>query len=292
MANKKISIGKHTISNESPVYFIAEIGINHNGDMQIAKKLIDAVNATNYHCAKFQKRVPYLAVPEKQKNLMRDTPWGRITYLEYKEKIEFGKAEYDYIERYCKEKPVDWSCSVWDMPSLEFVLQYDVPFIKIPSAMLTNENLLKEACNSKKAIILSTGMSTIEEVDRAVDIMEKNTNGDYILMHTNSSYPTPQNELNLRVIQTLINRYDCLVGYSGHEYDLEPSVIATSLGAVMIERHITLDHDMWGTDQKSSLELGAMVLLKNRIKNIKEMLGTGQKEVSESEFAVREKLRG
>lgn len=292
MANKMISVGTHTISNESPVYFIAEIGINHNGDTQVAKKLIDAVNATGYHCAKFQKRVPALAVPEDQKNVMRDTPWGRITYLEYKEKIEFGKAEYDYIDRYCKEKPVDWSCSVWDIPSLEFLLKYDVPFIKIPSAMITNEDLLKETCDSNRVIILSTGMSTLEEVDNAVNILEKKTKGDYVLMHTNSSYPTPQNELNLRTIQTLGNRYNCLVGYSGHEYDLEPSVIAASLGAVMVERHITLDHEMWGTDQKASLEIGAMILLKNRIRNIKEMLGTGEKVVSESEIAVRKKLRG
>lgn len=292
MANKKMQLGIQTVSESDEIYLIAEIGINHNGDMLLAKKLMDAVNACGYHCAKFQKRTPDLAVPEAQKNTMRDTPWGLISYLEYKKKIEFGKAEYNYINTYCQEKPINWSCSVWDLPSLDFILQYDVPFIKIPSAMLTNKSLLLETAKSNKPILLSTGMSTLEEIDVAVNILEKESNGNFILMHTNSSYPTPLKELNLKLIPFLKERYNCLVGYSGHEYDLEPTVIAVSLGATIVERHITLDHNMWGTDQKSSLEIGAMILLKNRVKDIKEMLGSGEKHITQSEILIREKLRG
>jgi N-acetylneuraminate synthase len=271
---------------------IAEIGINHNGDLQIAKKLIDAANACMWNCVKFQKREPDIAVPEAQKNVMRDTPWGRITYLEYKKKVEFGKKEYDYIDAYCKEKPIAWSASPWDVPSLEFLLQYDVPFIKIASASNMNKNILKLACESRKPLLVSTGMSTMEELDEMVEFLEKYSDGNYILLHTNSTYPTPQDELNLRMITTLRERYHCLVGYSGHEIDLEPTVVATSLGAKVIERHVTLDHDMWGTDQAASLSVSAMAMLYGRIKNILEMMGDGNKVLSESEKKVREKLRG
>jgi N-acetylneuraminate synthase len=271
---------------------IAEIGINHNGDLQIAKKLIDAANACQWNCVKFQKREPDIAVPEAQKNVMRDTPWGRITYLEYKKKVEFGKEQYDYIDKYCKEKPIAWSASPWDVPSLEFLLQYDVPFIKIASASNMNKDILKLACESRKPLLVSTGMSTIEELDELVEFLEKYSDGRYILLHTNSTYPTPPSDLNLRMIATLKNRYHCLVGYSGHEYDLEPSVVATALGARVIERHVTLDHDMWGTDQAASLTVSAMALLQGRMRDILAMLGDGEKKLSESEMKVRGKLRG
>jgi N-acetylneuraminate synthase len=271
-------------------YFIGEIGINHNGDMQIAKKLMDAAFACNWDCVKFQKRNPDICVPEKQKNILRDTPWGKMTYLEYKYKVEFGKKEFDYIDTYCKEKPLDWSASVWDHDSLHFLLDYDVPFIKIPSAMLTNLELLKEAAKTGITLIVSTGMSTLDEIDAAMNLITKYGSRP-ILMHTNSSYPTPVSELNLNLIPVLKKRYDCTIGYSGHEYDLEPTVIAVALGAKVIERHITLSHDLWGTDQKSSLEVHAMDLLKKRANDISKMLGSSTKEVTPSEVPIREKLR-
>ena len=273
------------------VYLIGEIGINHNGDVNIAKKLIDAVNACDWDCAKFQKRTPDICVPEHQKSKIRETPWGTMTYIDYQHRIEFGKKEYDIISQYCSEKPVDWSASVWDLNSLEFIMNYDVPFLKIPSAMMTNKKLVEESARSNKTIMMSTGMSSLQEVDEAVNTVLKHNNS-LVLMHTNSSYPTPIDEINLKLVPFLKERYDCTVGYSGHEQDLGASVIAASLGAKVIERHITLSHDMWGTDQKASLEVHAMALLQKRIKDIKMMLGSDRKEVTKSEIPIRKKLRG
>jgi len=272
-------------------YFIGEIGINHNGDMQICKKLIDAVNACNWNCAKFQKRNPDVCVPEHQKSMMRDTPWGRMTYLDYKYKVEFNHEQYDIIDQYSKNKSIDWTASVWDLDSLEFLMQYDIPFIKIPSALITDKELLEECAKTQKQIIMSSGMSTLEEVDNAFNILSK-SNIKPVIMHTNSSYPTPRNELNLNLIPFYKQRYNCVIGYSGHEPDLEPTVIAVSLGAQVIERHITLSHDMWGTDQKASLEVMGMDKLRKRAIDIKDMLGSDQKVVTESEIPIRKKLRG
>ena len=292
MALKEIKLGSYLVNEESFPYIIAEIGINHNGDLQIAKKLIDAANACLWNCVKFQKREPDIAVPEAQKSVMRDTPWGRMTYLEYKKKIEFGKAEYDYIDTYCKEKPIAWTASPWDIPSLEFLLEYDLPFLKIASASNANEDLLKKACESRKPLLVSTGMSTWEELDKTVSFLEKHSEGNYILMHTNSAYPAPASELNLRMIMALKKRYNCIVGYSGHEIDLEPSVVAVSLGAKVIERHVTLDHNMWGTDHAASLSVAAMAMLHGRMKEVLIMLGDGEKVITDKEKEVRKKLRG
>ncbi|HOI30238.1 MAG TPA: N-acetylneuraminate synthase family protein [Melioribacteraceae bacterium] len=274
---------------ETP-YLIGEIGINHNGDIQIAKKLIDAVHACGWNCAKFQKRTPELCVPEEQKNIMRDTPWGRITYLDYKKRIEFNESEYDYLNNYCQEKPLDWTASVWDIPSLEFIMKYSIPFIKIPSAMVTNHELLLQVAKTGKQVLLSTGMSTLKEVDIAVNLFLKN-GCNPILLHTNSSYPAPTNELNLSLIPFYKERYGCTIGYSGHEEDLTPTVVAVVLGAKIVERHITLSHSLWGTDQKASLELLAMDMLAKRIKNIKLMIGEPKKIVYPSEFEARKRLR-
>lgn len=291
MAKKEIMIGDCLIGDDKPVFMVAEIGINHNGSLEIAKKLIDAAFACNWHCVKFQKRTPEICVPEHQKNIIKDTPWGKISYLEYRHKVEFGSQEYSYIDKYCKEKPILWTASVWDMPSLEFILAYDTPFIKIPSAKVTDKEFLREAAKSAKLIVISTGMSTIEEIDAAVDILEKYSQGNYILMHTNSTYPTPQEEINLRVIKFLKDRYNCIVGYSGHEYDLEPTVIAVTLGAKVIERHITLSHNMWGSDHFASLEVHALDMLYKRIKNIDTILGDGIKRITRTELEMKQKLR-
>lgn len=292
MAKNSILLGNHLIAQDSPILMIAEIGVNHNGSIDIAKKLIDAAFACNWHCVKFQKRTPNLCVPEKQKNVLRETPWGKIPYLEYRYKVEFGHEEYSYIDKYCREKPILWIASVWDIPSLEFILDYDVPFIKVASAKLTDIELLKAVSQSGKPVIMSTGMSLIEEIDEAVNVLEKYSSGNYILMHTNSAYPAPIEDVNLHVIEFLRDRYDCIVGYSGHEYDLEPSMIAVYLGAKVIERHITLSHQMWGSDQAASLEVHGMDLLQKRIKNISVMMGDGIKRVTQKELESREKLRG
>ena len=222
----------------------------------------------------------------------RETPWGTMPYIEYKKRVEFEKPEYDIIDAYCREKPLDWTASLWDMPSLEFLLQYDIPFLKIPSALNTDEEMIRAACESGKPVIISEGMSELEEMDRTVNWLEKYSHGDYIICHTNSTYPSPNDELNLRLIQTMKKRYGCLVGYSGHEANLEPSVIAAVMGACVIERHITLDHNMWGSDQQASLEVQAMAMLKKRIDSSLETLGTGKKELYASELKKRHELRG
>ena len=272
------------------IYLIGEIGINHNGDLRIAKRLIDAVFACGWNCVKFQKRYPDLCVPDAQKNIHKDTPWGRMSYLEYKKKIEFGKTEYDYIDRYCKEKPLDWTASVWDIESLKFMLKYRIPFIKIPSARISDLELVKAVAKKGIPVLVSTGMSTLKELDNLVEALRRHS-CEFALMHTNSSYPTPIDEININCVKTLKKRYDCIVGYSGHEYNVEPTVYAAVLGVKIIERHITLSHSMWGTDQRASLEVAAMDLLRKRIKDIDVILGNGEKKVTLSEEKIRAKLR-
>lgn len=271
-------------------YIIAEIGINHNGSIDTAKKLIDIAALSGCDAVKFQKRNPDVCVPEHQKNVIRETPWGTMTYLQYKHKIEFGKKEYDEIDSYCNDKGISWSASPWDLDSLNFLDQYDLPFIKIPSAMLTNNELLEESVKTGKKIILSVGMSTLEEIDVAVDILRKSNN--FALLHCNSSYPAPLNELNLSAIQTLKNRYGCEVGYSGHEFRLGTTVASIYLGATIIERHITLDRTMWGTDHMSSVEPQGLIKLVKGIRELEDAYGDGVIRVTDSQIPIRTKLRG
>jgi N-acetylneuraminate synthase len=281
-------------------YVIAEIGINHNGDLNTAKRLIDIAAAAGCDSVKFQKRNPDVCVPEDEKSKIRETPWGKMTYLDYKYKVEFGKEEYDEIDQYCKERKIDWSASPWDLDSLEFLLQYDIPYIKIPSAMLTNDELLLAARDTGKKIILSTGMSTREEIDHAVVLLKSNIvvepyyeiAGNFVLLHCNSTYPAPIDELNLSAIKTLRGRYNCEVGYSGHEFRLGTSVAAVYLGATVIERHITLDRSMWGSDQLSSVEPQGLFKLMSGIRELELARGDGEIKVTESEKKVRKHLRG
>ena len=281
-------------------YFIAEIGINHNGDMDIAKRLIDIASAAGCDSVKFQKRNPDVCVPEDEKSKIRETPWGKMTYLDYKYKVEFGKEEYDEIDVYCKERKIDWSASPWDLDSLEFLMQYDIPYIKIPSAMLTNDELLIAARDTDKKVILSTGMSTREEIDHAVVLLKSKIvvepyyekAGNFVLLHCNSTYPAPIDELNLSAIKTLKERYNCEVGYSGHEFRLSTSVAATYLGASVIERHITLDRSMWGSDQLSSVEPQGLFKSMSGIRELELARGDGEIKVTESEKKVRKHLRG
>jgi len=271
-------------------YIISEIGINHNGDLNIAKKLIDISAAAGCDAVKFQKRNPDVCVPEHQKSVMRDTPWGKMTYLEYKYKVEFGKEEYDEIDRYCKSKGISWSASPWDLDSLEFLNKYDIPFIKLPSAMITDEELLKATCKTGKRVIISTGMSSEEEVDKACSILKSNSK-DYAVLHCNSTYPAPIEELNLSCIKTLKEKYDCEVGYSGHEFRLGTSVAAVYLGASIIERHVTLDRTMWGSDHMASVEPQGLFKLVSGIRELEKSYGNGIISVTESEKPVRDKLR-
>ncbi len=279
-------------------YIIAEIGINHNGDLKNALRLIDIAAAAGCDAVKFQKRNPDVCVPEHQKNIMRDTPWGQMTYLEYKYKVEFEAPEYNAIAAHCEAHGIEWSASPWDMDSLEFLKQYDVPFLKVPSAMLTNDELLEGCVASGKRVIFSTGMSTKEEIDHAVAVLRKaklvhNNPHKIGLLHCNSTYPAPINELNLSGIQTLQSEYpDFEIGYSGHEFRLGTTVAAVYLGASIIERHITLDRQMWGSDHLASVEPQGLFKLVSGIRELEQAYGDGVIQVTESEKPVRAKLRG
>lgn len=272
-------------------YIIAEIGINHNGSLEVAKKLIDIAAVAGCDAVKFQKRNPDVCVPDHQKDIPRDTPWGIMSYIDYKHRMEFGQEEYDEIDRYCKEKGIEWSASPWDMDSLEFLLQYDIPFLKIPSAMITNEQLMRESARSGKEVIFSTGMSNLDEVDQAVEWMREE-DADFSLLHCNSTYPAPLEDLNLKCIQTLKQRYNCEVGYSGHEFRLGTTVASVYLGATIIERHITLDRTMWGSDHLASVEPQGLIKLVKGIRELEIALGDGHKRVTDGELPVRKKLRG
>lgn len=279
-------------------YIIGEIGINHNGDLDIAKRLIDIATVSGCDAVKFQKRNPEVCVPDHQKNVLRSTPWGEMTYIEYKYRVEFQKEEYDIINSYCKERNIHWSASPWDMDSLTFLEQYDIPFLKVPSAMLTNDELLEGCVATGKRIIFSTGMSTQQEIDHAVMVLRNaktryNNSHTLGLLHCNSTYPAPLKDLNLSTIKTLANQYsDFEIGYSGHEFRLGTSVAAVYLGASIVERHITLDRTMWGSDHMSSVEPQGLIKLVKGIRELEEAHGDGMIQVTESEKVVRDKLRG
>ena len=276
---------------KTKTYVIAEIGINHNGSLENALKMIDIVVVSGCQCVKFQKRNPDKCMSEDQKTVMKETPWGRMTYLEYRHKLEFNKSEYDTIDKYCRAKNIEWTASVWDIDSLDFILSYNVPFIKIPSALLTNDNLLTACCKSGKDIFIATGMSTLEEIDHAVDLLQKHATS-FLIMHCNASYPASIDELNLNCIETFKKRYNCRVGYSGHEFELITTIIAVALGAEVVERHITLDRTDWGTDQLASVEPHGLLTLMNGIAKMERALGNGEKVLYDSELHARKKLRG
>lgn len=286
--NKKVKIGRFNVGDGEPIFVVAEIGINANGDIEIAKKLIDMAVKTGCDAVKFQKRTPDICVPDSQKNRMRETPWGYITYLEYKKKIEFGEKEYQEIDEYCRKSDIMWFASPWDIPSIDFLEKFDIPCYKIASACISDMAILNNVKSLKKPIILSTGMSTMDQIRKAVDFLGRD---NLILTHCNSSYPSPDDELNLRVIYTLKNEFDCPVGYSGHETGMVPTIIAMGMGAVMVERHITLDRGMWGTDQAASLSSVGLGYVCDAAKNINKYMGDGIKKIFPSEIKIMEKLR-
>jgi len=270
------------------VKIIAEIGINHNGSLKIAKELILAAKNAGCNYVKFQKRTPEICVPHGQRNKMRDTPWGEMRYIDYKHKIEFGKREYDEIDRFCKQENIGWFASVWDEPSVDFMAQY-TGITKIPSALITNSNLSEYARKRNHTLIISTGMSTEEEIEKAVVEIDPD-----IVMHTNSTYPSKIEELNLNYILHLREKYpNRSIGYSGHEFGLVTTFATVPMGVEWIERHITLDRTLWGSDQMSSIEPHGLVKLVKGIRNIETALGKkGSRVLYESELKKRKSLRG
>lgn len=272
------------------VFVTAEIGINHNGDMRLAKRLIDAAVVAGCDAVKFQKRTIDNVYTKEYLDSPRKSPWGD-TQRAQKEGLEFGREEYDEIDRYCKEKGIKWFASAWDVDAQKFLRQYDLEYNKVASAMLTKDELLSEIASEGKYTYIATGMSTIDEIDHVVEFFEKER-CPYELMHCNSTYPMAEEDANLNLIRTLINRYHCKVGYSGHEEGTFVSVLAVAAGATSIERHITLDKAMYGSDQKASIEPYELCKLVRDIRKAEKVLGTGEKFLTEAEEQVRKKLRG
>ena len=285
---RTIKIGNRLVGDGQPAYLIGEIGINHNGSLENAKALIRVAKKNGLDAVKFQKRTPLLCVPEHQRSQMRDTPWGYISYLDYRYKVEFEQEDYAEIDRFCKEVGIDWFASSWDLPSIDFIEQFNPPTHKIPSALLTDHELIRAYKATGKPLIVSTGMSTIDEIKEAMQILGED---NIVLCHTTSSYPCPPEELNLNMIQTLKQMYHCPIGYSGHEVGLVPSVVAVALGACLVERHITLDRAMWGSDQSASVEPQGVETLVKYIRVTEKSLGDGVKCVYDSEKSSLSKLR-
>ena len=285
--NKNIKIGSYLVGDDEPCFIIAEIGINHNGDIEIAKKLIDASVEAGAQAVKFQKRTVEVVYSTDELLKPRDSIFGK-TNGDLKRGLEFGKKEYDIIDKYCKEKNILWTASCWDQDSLKFIMNYEPKFLKIASASLTDSSLLIEHKNKNLPIILSTGMSTMEQIEKAINILERK---NLILLHCTSSYPCKIEELNLKTINTLIEKFSLLVGYSGHEVGLATTVSAVALGSCVIERHITLDRAMWGSDQSASVEPIGFKKLVNNIRATEMALGDGIKIVYQSEKDIIKKLR-
>ncbi len=289
MRQAKLKVGNRYIGEGEPVYIIAEIGINHNGSIALAQKMIDGAVIAGCDAVKFQKRTPELCVPKDQWYIERDTPWGRMTYIEYRHKVEFDYDQYSEINEYCKQKGIDWFASPWDEEALEFIKQFNPAIYKVASASLTDKVLLKKMKATGKPIMLSTGMSTMLEVEEAVKVLGTE---NLLIAQSTSTYPCALNELNLKVIQTYKEKFPGVpIGYSGHETGLAPTLAAVALGATFVERHITLDRAMWGTDQAASVETVGMLRLVKDIRDIEKALGDGIKKVYESEQKNIQKLR-
>jgi len=286
---REIKIGNKLVGDGHSAYVIAEAGINHNGDMGITRQMIDAAVHAGADAVKFQKRTPEVCTPLDQQKQMRETPWGYITYLDYRYKVEFNKEQYSEIDRYCREKGIDWMVSVWDEPSVDFMEKFDTPAYKVPSASLTDHNLLNYVRKTGRPVIISSGMSTMEQIKRGVEVVGAD---NLVIMHCTSTYPCEPEELNLNMIKTLRSEFpNNPIGYSGHEVGLVPSAIAVAFGACMIERHLTLDRAMWGSDQAASVEPGGFERLVKYIRVTEASLGDGVKKVYESEKGSMKKLR-
>jgi N-acetylneuraminate synthase len=285
---KVLKIGEKAVGKGQPVYIVGEIGLNHNGDINIAKKLIDLSLLAGCDAVKFQKRTPELCVPEEMRDVKRETPWGVMSYMEYRKRIEFGENEYYEIDRYCKEKKIDWFASCWDEPSVDFIEKFDPVCYKIASASITDDKLVKHINAKQRPVLLSTGMSTMKEIRAAVANLDSSR---LLICHTTSSYPCRPDDSNLLMIKTLDREFDTPIGYSGHEIGLQITLAAVALGACLIERHITLDRAMWGSDQAASVETGGLIRLVRDIRIIEMAMGDGVKKVCDAERPMIQRLR-
>lgn len=285
--SRLVNIGNKIVGEGQPSFIIAEIGINHNGDLEIAKKLIDATIKSGADAVKFQKRTVEVVYTKEDLDRPRESPFGS-TNRELKETLEFGFEEYSEIDKYCRARDMIWFASCWDEGSVDFIEQFNLPCYKIASACLTDNNLLRYHKKLGKPIILSTGMSTMEQIRHAVGILGQD---NLILMHCTGTYPSKNEELNLRVILTLKEEFDCPIGYSGHEVGLPTTVAAVALRSTCIERHITLDRAMWGSDQAASVEPHGFEILARYIRSVEAAMGDGIKKVYENEKPIIEKLR-
>ena len=284
-----VTIGSRTIGEGEPAYVIAEIGLNHNGDVELAKRLIDVAADAGAQAVKFQKRTPEISTPEHMRDVPRDTPWGTMSYLEYRYRVEFDREQYVEIGDHATMRGLHWFASPWDVPAAEFLEDLNVVAHKVASASVTDHELLRYLASTGKPIILSTGMSTLEQIDEAVEILRPE---NLVILHATSTYPLPPEEANLRMIPTLQSRYPGVpIGYSGHERGLQISIAAVTLGAVMVERHITLDRAMWGSDHAASLEPTGLEHLVRDVRIVEEALGDGVKRVMPGELAPQAKLR-
>ncbi len=288
MAIKPVQVGDRLVGPGEPVYIIAEIGINHNGDMKIAKDLIEMSAKAGVDAVKFQKRTPELCVPEDQRNVMRETPWGTMSYMDYRYKVEFEEKEYKELADFAAGFKVQLFASPWDVVSVDFLAKMNHPVIKIASASITDKELLKKVADSGLPVIMSTGMSTIEQIDAAVELLPKDR---LMIAHATSSYPCEPDELNLKMIPVLAERYQVPIGYSGHETGLQSTVAAVALGATFVERHVTLDRAMWGSDQAASVEPSGLQRLVRDIRVVERAMGDGVKKVYESELKPMRRLR-
>lgn len=284
-----ISVGTRSLGEGQKVYVIAEIGINHNGSLEVAKKLIDGAALAGCDAVKFQKRTPELCVPKDQWQVERETPWGRMTYIDYRRRIEFGEKEYSEIATYCKQKKIDWFASCWDEASVDFLEKFSPPLYKAASASLTDHSLLNKMKKTGKPLMISTGMSSLREIKEAVNAIGTD---NLLIAHSTSTYPCQPNELNLKMIHTLQELFPAnVIGYSGHETGLIPTCSAVSMGACFVERHITLDRSMWGSDQSASVEMVGLYRMVQYIRDIEQALGDGIKKVYESEIGPMKRLR-
>ena len=284
---REVRLGDRPVGDGHPAFVLAEIGINHNGDVSNAKKLIDVAVFAGCEAVKFQKRTVDVVYTPEELAKPRESPFGE-TNGDLKRGLELGQPQYEEIDAYCRSKGIAWTASCWDEASVDFIDQFDPPFYKIASASLTDDALLRHTRAKGKPIVLSTGMSTVEQVDHAVDVLGKN---DLVLLHTCSTYPAQYPELNLRVIATLRERYDVPIGYSGHETGIASSVAAAVLGACIVERHVTLDRSLWGSDHAASLEPNGIIRVIRDIRLVEQALGDGAKTVLPSEVPIMQKLR-
>ena len=283
-----IKIGDTEIGQGLPTYIVGEIGINHNGDLDVVKKLVDVAAETGLNAVKFQKRTPELCVPRDQWDIERDTPWGVMKYIDYRYKVEFDESEYREIADYCDLKGIDWFASPWDEEAVEFLEKFDTLCYKIASASVTDMPLLEKVHSTGRPVIMSTGMSTMDEIRAGVDALGKD---NLLICHSTSAYPCEPAELNLKMIKTLSEEFDVPIGYSGHETGLSTTLAAAVLGACLVERHITLDRAMWGSDQSASIEPQGVAQLVRDIRVFELALGDGVKKVYDSELGVMQKLR-